>query len=121
MSSQANTHKTEKTPSPKSQGGFTLLELLAAVAIFSVGMCLAAITFFRRFFAKESNFGRFLAQQSYAVYIIHVPIVVFIAIALKGVELVPMLKFVILAVFTVPTCYVVAFILRKVPGVSKVI
>jgi len=90
-------------------------------SIFVVGMCLAAITFFRRFFNQESSIGSFLAQQSYAVYIIHVPIVVFIGIALKGVQLAPMLKFGLLAVIAVPTCFVLAYLIRKIPGVSKVL
>jgi glucan biosynthesis protein C len=90
-------------------------------SIFAVGMVLAAITFFRRFVDVESKFGRFLSQQSYAVYIIHVPIVVFIAIALKGIDLAPLLKFGILSVIAVPTCFAVAFIVRKIPGVSRIV
>ena len=90
-------------------------------SIFVVGMCLAAITFFRRFFNQESGFGSFLSQQSYAVYIIHVPIVVFIAVALKGIELGAWLKFGLLAVIAVPTCFVLAYLIRKIPGVSRVL
>ncbi|MHA1937442.1 MAG: acyltransferase family protein [Candidatus Thorarchaeota archaeon] len=90
-------------------------------SIFVVGMCLAAITFFRRFFNGESRFGRFLSQQSYAVYVIHVPIVVFIGSAMKGVQLPALLKFGIAAVIAVPTCYVVAYLIRKIPGVSRVL
>lgn len=90
-------------------------------SIFSVGMCLAAITLFRRFFSQESRLGTFLAQQSYAVYIIHVPIVVFIGVALQGIELALFLKFVIAAVIAVPTCFAVAYVLRRIPGVARVI
>jgi peptidoglycan/LPS O-acetylase OafA/YrhL len=90
-------------------------------SIFAVGMVLAAITFFRRFFNGESRFGRFLSQQSYAVYIIHSPIVVFIAIALKGIHLESLLKFGMVAVIAVPTCFAVAYIIRKIPGVSRVL
>ena len=89
--------------------------------IFAVGLCLAAITFFRRFFNGERRFGRFLSQQSYAVYIIHIPIIVFIAIALKGIHLEPLLKFGMVAVIAVPTCFAAAFIIRKIPGVSRVL
>jgi glucan biosynthesis protein C len=90
-------------------------------SVFAVGMCLAAITFFRRFFAGESSFGSFLSQQSYAVYIIHVPIIVFVAVGLKGIELHAMLKFGLLAAIVIPVCFIVAYILRKIPGVSKVL
>jgi peptidoglycan/LPS O-acetylase OafA/YrhL len=90
-------------------------------SIFAVGMVLAAITFFRRFFNGESRFGRFLSQQSYAVYIIHSPIVVFIAIAMKGVDLGPLLKFGIAAVIAIPICFAVAYVIRKIPGVSRIL
>jgi peptidoglycan/LPS O-acetylase OafA/YrhL len=94
---------------------------------FAVGMCLAAITFFRRFFNGESRFGRFLSQQSYAVYIIHSPIIVFLAYllylayVLRGIDLGPLLKFGIATVIVVPTCFAIAYIIRKMPGVSRIL
>jgi peptidoglycan/LPS O-acetylase OafA/YrhL len=96
-------------------------------SIFAVGMSLAAITFFRRFFNGESRLGRFLSQQSYAVYIIHIPIIVYLAYALFLVfaqwelNLGSLLKFGIAAVVVVPTCFAVAYIIRKIPGVSRVL
>jgi len=90
-------------------------------SIFAVGMCLGAITLFRRFFNKENRFGRFLSQQSYAVYIIHIPIIVFLAVALMGIDLRPLLKFGMMAVIVVPTCFAVAYIIRKIPGVSRIL
>lgn len=89
--------------------------------IFAVGMSLAAITFFRRFFNKESKFGSFLSQQSYAVYIIHIPIIVFLAYALRGIELAPLLKFAVASLIVLSTCFVVAYIIRKIPGVSRIL
>ncbi len=95
-------------------------------SIFAVGMCLAAITFFRRYFNGDSKFGRFLSQQSYAVYLIHVPIIIFLAYALRGIDIGgihfgPILKFSIAAIIVVPICFVVAWAIRKIPGVSRVI
>jgi peptidoglycan/LPS O-acetylase OafA/YrhL len=90
-------------------------------SIFAVGMSLAAITFFRRFFNQESKMGSFLAQQSYAVYIIHIPIVVFLAYGLRNIELASMLKFGLAALIIVPTCFIIAALIRKIPGVSRVL
>ncbi|MGD9093280.1 MAG: acyltransferase family protein [Anaerolineales bacterium] len=90
-------------------------------SIFAVGMSLAAITFFRRFFNKESRFGSFLAQQSYAVYIIHIPIMVILTYAMHGLGLGGLLKFGVASLIVVPICFVVAFLLRKIPGMSRVI
>ena len=90
-------------------------------SIFAVGMCLASITFFRRFFNRDSRFGRFLAQQSYAVYLIHVPIIVFIGIALNELDLAALPKFVTVSLIVVPVCFIVAWLIRKIPGVARII
>ncbi len=94
---------------------------------FAVGLSLAAVTFFRRYFNKQSKLGSFLAQQSYAVYVIHSPIIVFLAYALylllapRGIDLGPLLKFGIAAIIIVPICFAVAYIIRKIPGVSRIL
>lgn len=88
---------------------------------FAVGMFLAALTFFRRFFNEKSKFGTFLAQQSYAVYLIHVPIIVFITVALREIALAPLPKFAVMSLIVVPTCFIVAYLIRKIPGVSRVL
>jgi peptidoglycan/LPS O-acetylase OafA/YrhL len=90
-------------------------------SIFAVGMVLAVIPLFRRFFNGQRKFGRFLSQQSYAVYIIHIPIIVFLAVALRGIELGAFLKFGMMAVIVVSTCFVVAYVIRKIPGVSRIL
>ena len=90
-------------------------------SIFAVGMCLGVITLFRHFFNGQGRFGRFLSQHSYAVYVIHIPIVVVVAFALRGIDLESLLKFGMAAVIMVPTCFAVAYIVRKIPGVSRVL
>ena len=89
--------------------------------IFAVGMCLGLVTLFRRFFNGQGRFGRFLSQHGYAVYVIHIPIVVVVAFALRGIELAPLLKFGMAAVIAVPTCFAAAFIIRKIPFASRVL
>ncbi len=94
---------------------------------FAVGMTLAAITFFRRYFDEKSRLGSFLSHQSYAVYVIHSPIIVvlayafYLALAPRGIDLGPLLKFGIAAVIMVPICFITAYIIRKIPGVSKIL
>ena len=90
-------------------------------SIFAVGMVLAVIPLFHHFFNGQGKFGRFLSQQSYAVYIIHIPIIVFLAVALRGVELGAFLKFGMMALIVVPTCFVVASIIRRIPGASRIL
>jgi glucan biosynthesis protein C len=90
-------------------------------SLFAVGMSMAALTFFRRFLGSENRVGTFLSQQSYAVYLIHVPIIVLIAVMLKEAGLGTLPKFGLAAIIIVPICFAVAYVLRKIPGVSRVL
>ena len=88
---------------------------------FAVGLFLGLLTLFRSFINGQGWFGRFLAQHSYAVYIIHIPIVVFLAYALRGIVLGSMQKFGMAALIIIPVCFMAAFLLRKMPMASKII
>ena len=90
-------------------------------SIFAVGMMLGLIPLFRRYLNQQSRIGSFLAQQSYAVYIIHIPIVVFLTYALRNVGLANLPRFVLAALIIVPVCFVAAYLLRKLPFASRVI
>ncbi len=88
---------------------------------FAVGMCLGVIALSRHFFNGQGRFGGFLSQHSYTVYIIHTPIVVFLAVTLKVIDLAHLLKFGMAAVIVVPTCFAVAYIIRKIPLASRIL
>ena len=111
-----------KIPGPRWQRFFARLYLgIRKPKRTILGMELAVFPLFRRFFNGQGEFGRFLSQQSYAVYIIHIPIIVYLAVALRGVELGAFLKFGMMAVIVVSTCFVVAYVIRKIPGVSRIL
>jgi len=88
---------------------------------FSVGMSLALITFFRRAFNRESRLGRFLSEQSYTVYIIHAPLIVLLALALRGLRPEALLKFALVAVVAVPLCFAAAWLVRRLPHATRVL
>jgi surface polysaccharide O-acyltransferase-like enzyme len=88
---------------------------------FAVGICLAAIVFFRRFLHMQGRLGRLLSRHSYTVYVIHIPIVVFLGVALRGIELAALPKFGIAAVIAVPACFAAACLVRRLPGASRVL
>jgi glucan biosynthesis protein C len=90
-------------------------------SLFAVGMSLGLITFFRQFLSKRSRLGQFLSQHSYAVFVLHIPIIVFLAYALRGLELASLLKFAVASLIVIPLCYIFAFFVRKIPGVSKIL
>jgi peptidoglycan/LPS O-acetylase OafA/YrhL len=83
-------------------------------SIFAVGMSLALITFFRRFLNGGKQLGRLLSQHSFTVYIIHVPVIVFLAIPIRGIHIEQLLKFGLTAVIGVPLCFAGAYFVRKI-------
>jgi glucan biosynthesis protein C len=87
----------------------------------SVGMCLGLITLFRRFLDRTGRLGGFLSRHNFAVYVIHAPTIVLLAVLLKGVELEHLLKFGLAAAIGVPFCYGIAFLVRKIPFASRIL
>jgi fucose 4-O-acetylase-like acetyltransferase len=90
-------------------------------SISSVGMCLGLITVFRRWYNQQGKLRRLMSQQSFTVFIVHIPIVVFLAVLIGGINLENLLKFCLAAIIVVPLCFAVAWLVRKLPGVSKVV
>jgi glucans biosynthesis protein C len=83
-------------------------------SITAVGMCLGLITLFRRFANGQGRFVRLLSEQGYTVYIIHIPIIVFLSYMLRGAPLGSLLKFGFAAVIIIPVCFAAAFVIRKI-------
>jgi glucan biosynthesis protein C len=90
-------------------------------SIFAVGMSVGLLPLFRNLMNGSGWLGRFLSRQSYAVYIIHIPIIVFAAYAFRNVAAGSLLKFGLLSLIVVPFCFIVAGIVRKIPYVSRII
>jgi glucans biosynthesis protein C len=88
---------------------------------FSVGMCLGLITFFRRFFNRSGKLSRFLSRHAYAVYIIHAPVIVLLALALRGIHPEQLLKFALAALIGVPLCFALALLVRKIAFASRIL
>jgi glucan biosynthesis protein C len=89
---------------------------------FAVGISLALIVFFRRFFDRDGKLRDFLYKCSYAVYILHVQVIVVVtAILLEGIMMYPLLKFSLAAVITVPLCWGVAYLVRKIPFANRIL
>ena len=90
-------------------------------AILSVGLFLGLIAFFRRFFGQRSKVGTLLSRQSYTVYIIHVPILVFLAYALRNLQLPPVAKFLVVSAIVLPICFAVSYVISLVPVIGTVL
>ncbi|MCP5367844.1 MAG: hypothetical protein H6906_10060 [Hyphomicrobiales bacterium] len=90
-------------------------------SVTAVALALALVALFRRAFAGPSHMGRFLARQGYAVYVLHCPVIVFVAYELRAVDFPALAKLAVAAVITLPLCFTLAWLLRRIPGVARVL
>jgi len=62
-----------------------------------------------------------MSDSSYPVYLIHAPILVYLALALRGIKLYPLLKFALVSPVAVVLCFLIAYFLRKLPLVRSIL
>lgn len=98
-------------------GGLSWQALVYALweSLFGVGVCIGLLTIFRRSVNNQGAVGRFLSANAYTVYILHAPLIVGLAFAMRGLDVYPLLKFVLAALIAVPLCFWCAALVRRLP------
>jgi hypothetical protein len=86
-----------------------------------VGLCVCLLIIFREWLARRSRLGDVLASGAFAAYIVHAPIVVAVARRLAATSLPPTAKLAAAVAIAVPTSFVLALALRRVPGLRRVL
>ncbi|CAM2006859.1 acyltransferase family protein [Acanthopleuribacter pedis] len=101
-----------------SWGSFRYSLLEAAICI---SMCLGLPVFFREALNRQNDFLKQLAAGAYTVYIIHFLILVTIQGLLLRFALSPTTKFAVATLTATALCFLCAHLLRKVPGLTRVL
>ncbi|GAA4700394.1 Acyltransferase family protein [Promicromonospora umidemergens] len=104
-------------------GAGVLAQLVASLAenVFAVSMVLTLLVLFRERFAGQPAWARTAARNSFAVYVIHPLVLVGVAMLLAPLVAPAGVKFLILLTLSVPLCWGFAHLLRRIPGVSRVL
>jgi peptidoglycan/LPS O-acetylase OafA/YrhL len=104
-------------------GGGTWPSLLMAACeqAFAVGIVVGLLVLFRERADRQGRRARFLSAHAFAVYVVHPVVLVALGHALSGVQAPAVAKFALLAVLGVPLCWVVAFVVRRLPGARRVL
>ncbi|NER83567.1 MAG: acyltransferase family protein, partial [Leptolyngbya sp. SIO1D8] len=90
-------------------------------SIFGVGMVLMMITLFRRFLNSRGKRGRFLANHSYGVYILHAHVITLVTYSLRVLDTDISLKVILASIIGVPLSFMAAYLVRKILGVSRAV
>jgi hypothetical protein len=88
---------------------------------FAVGVGLALIVGFRTFLNRQGRLGEYLSLHAYTVYIIHIPVVVFVGVALSNFEVEHLLKVSVAGAIALTVCWALAYPIRKIPGASRIL
>ena len=88
-------------------------------AFFCVGLCLGLIVLYRERANIRTRFSGFLADNNFGVYVFHTPILVAVSLALRPLACHPLAKALVVAAITLPACFLVAALVRRVPGLRR--
>lgn len=89
--------------------------------IVGFAMIIGLLGISERFFNNQGVVARRLSDNAYAVYIIHTPIIVGISAIFVGWDINQLLKFVILAPVAILSCFLIAWFIKLIPLVKKVV
>jgi glucan biosynthesis protein C len=112
------------TDNQQFSGGLTLASLLGSFweAFMCVSMSIALLALFKNRFNSQGPVAKALANNAYTVYLIHIPVVIFLQSLLVGVPVDSLVKFVIVGVGGVILSFAVShYMIRRLPYVTYVL
>lgn len=90
-------------------------------SFLAVGLSIGVVYLFRRHANRQGRLSRFLVPNAYAAYIIHAPVIVTVALAMRGIDIHPLLKFGLAALISLPLCFGLSSLIRKLPYAERVL
>ncbi len=104
-------------------GGFTWTSVLYAFwePFVAWGLIAGLLLFFRTRMNQPSQFWSWLGRRAYAVYIIHPPVLVGVALLLHVWPAPPLVKFAVTGTLSCIACWLLADPLVRLPGVRRIV
>ena len=89
--------------------------------IFAVCMVTGMTWLFSTRFDREGPVASAAAGATYTVYIIHPVVIIPLTLSMQPILLSPVPKFLLAAVIAIPLCFLLAILIRSIPGVDRVL
>jgi len=86
-----------------------------------VALIIALPALFRKRLNRQGKITGTMAGSAYTAYIIHAPVVILVAIAIRNISLYPLLKFALAVLIAVPLCFALGNFIRKLPLARKIL
>lgn len=112
-----------ETGTEKFMGGITLQSLGYAVweQLTGIALIIGLLGLGKKYMNGQDVAAKNLSDSAYGVFVFHAPVIVTVAVIFAGWTIFPPLKFIILAPVALLACFAVAGLLKKIPGVKKVL
>jgi glucan biosynthesis protein C len=86
-----------------------------------IAMVISLLVWFRRRHDQQGKLARAMSTSSYAVFIFHTPILVFVSLGLRGIEAHALLKFALAAAICIPICFLVGGLVKRLPVARRIV
>jgi surface polysaccharide O-acyltransferase-like enzyme len=104
-------------------GGWHWQSLLFALwdAFLCVSASIGLISLFRRRLNSQGPMAQELSRSAYTAYLIHEPVITILGILAAGAMIYPLLKFALAAVVSIPLCFGLSSLIRRLPHADRVL
>lgn len=86
-----------------------------------MGMIVVLLVWFREKLNRQGTVAKGMSDSTFAVYFVHAPVLVFLALAFQDITLHPLLKWVLVSPVAIVLCFGIAYLLRKLPLVRRIL
>jgi hypothetical protein len=107
-----------------AKGGWHWQSLVSALweSFLCVSMCIGLIYGFRRYLNGGGKLAGFLVPNAYTAYVIHALVITTVALIARDLlPLYPLLKWFLMALVSVPLCFGLGALIRKIPYTDQVL
>jgi fucose 4-O-acetylase-like acetyltransferase len=95
------------------------------LAIWEQFTCIAIVfaltALFRDRYDSQSGLEKAMSESAYTAYIIHAPVIILLALGLRGVRLPLLLKWMIVSGLAVPLCFAFGHFIRRLPIAQRIL
>jgi len=111
------------TQDAQFSGGLTVSSLIGSFweAFMGVSICIALLALFKKRFNSYSPIAKALASNTYTVYLIQLPIVIFLQYMIIGLNVDPLIKFIIVGALAVLMSFAIShYVIRRLPYAKNI-
>jgi fucose 4-O-acetylase-like acetyltransferase len=89
--------------------------------VVGVAIIIALLVLFRKHLNHQGKLAQAASASAYTAYIIHGPVIILVALAIRSVTLYPLLKFALAVLISVPLCFALGNVIRKLPLARRIL